>query len=64
MAGLIIKPRARIFHGHEWVYASDIQKTFGNPVPGDLVALKDFKDRPLGCGIFNPNSQIVARRIS
>lgn len=64
MAGLIIKPRARIFHGHEWVYASDIQKTFGNPEPGDLITLKDFKDRPLGCGIYNPNSQIVARRIS
>lgn len=64
MAGLIIKPRSRIFHGHEWVYSSEIQKTFGNPEPGDLVSLKDFKDRPLGVAIYNPNSQIVARRIS
>jgi 23S rRNA (cytosine1962-C5)-methyltransferase len=64
MAGLIIKPRSRIFHGHEWVYSSEIQKTFGNPEPGDLVTLKDFKDRPLGVAIYNPNSQIVARRIS
>jgi 23S rRNA (cytosine1962-C5)-methyltransferase len=64
MAGLIIKPRSRIFHGHEWVYSSEIQKTFGNPGPGDLVTLKDFKDRPLGVAIYNPDSQIVARRIS
>lgn len=64
MPGLIIKPRSRIFHGHEWIYSSEIQKTFGNPEPGDLVTLKDFKDRPLGVAIYNPNSQIVARRIS
>ena len=64
MAGIIIKPRSRIYHGHDWVYASEIQKTFGNPEPGDLISLKDFKDRPMGCAIYNPNSQIVARRIS
>ena len=64
MPGLIIKPRARIFHGHDWVYTSEIQKTFGNPEPGDVITLKDFKDRPLGTGIYNPNSQIVARRFS
>ena len=64
MPGLIIKPLSRIFHGHEWVYASEIQKTFGNPEPGDVVTLKDFKDRPLGVAIYNPQSQIVARRIS
>ncbi len=64
MPGLIIKPRSRIFHGHEWIYSSEIQKTFGQPEPGDLVSLKDFKDRPLGVAIYNPHSQIVARRIS
>jgi len=64
MPGLIIKPRSRIFHGHEWVYASEIQKTFGNPDPGDVITLKDFKDRPLGSAIYNPKSQIVARRFS
>ncbi len=64
MPGLIIKPRARIFHGHEWIYSSEIQKTFGDPQPGDVITLKDFKDRPLGTAIYNPNSQIVARRIS
>ena len=64
MPGLIIKPRARIFHGHEWVYSNEIKKTFGNPNPGDVVSLKDFRDRPLGSAIYNPKSQIVARRFS
>jgi len=64
MAGIIIKPRSRIFHGHDWVYASEIKKTFGNPNPGDVISLKDFRDRPLGTAIYNPESQIVARRIS
>ncbi|MDF1751685.1 MAG: class I SAM-dependent rRNA methyltransferase [Verrucomicrobiales bacterium] len=64
MAGIVIKPRSRIYHGHDWVYASEIQKVFGEPQPGDLISLKDFKDRPLGTAIYNPDSQIVARRIS
>jgi len=64
MAGLIIAPRARIFHGHEWVYASEVKKSFGNPKPGDVISLKDFRDRPLGSAIYNPESQIVARRFS
>ena len=64
MAGIVIRPRARIFHGHDWVYASEIKKQFGDPQPGDVISLKDFRDRPLGTAIFNPQSQIVARRIS
>lgn len=64
MPGLIIAPRARIFHGHEWIYSSEIKKSFGNPQPGDVITLKDFRDRPLGSAIYNPNSQIVARRFS
>jgi 23S rRNA (cytosine1962-C5)-methyltransferase len=64
MSGIVVKPRARIFHGHEWVYGADVQKTFGNPEPGGIISLKDFRDRPLGSAIYNPRSQIVARRFS
>ena len=64
MSSLIIRPRARIFHGHDWVYASDILRAVGEPEPGDLVALRDQRDRTLGTAIYNPQSQIVARRIS
>ena len=64
MAGLVVKPRSRIYHGHDWVYFSEILKTFGNPVDGDIVSLKDGRDRLLGSAIYNSKSQIVARRFS
>lgn len=64
MAGLIISPRARLFHGHDWVYGSEVRKAFGDPQPGEVISLKDCRDRFLGTAIFNPYSQIVARRFS
>jgi 23S rRNA (cytosine1962-C5)-methyltransferase len=64
MAGLVIKPRSRILHGHDWVYATEVLKSFGDPQNGDVVSLKDGNDRLLGSAIFNQRSQIVARRFS
>jgi 23S rRNA (cytosine1962-C5)-methyltransferase len=64
VAGLVIRPRARLFHGHDWVYASDVLKEFGDPQPGAVISLKDGRDRMLGSAIYNPKSQIVARRFS
>ena len=64
MAGIIIRPRSRILHGHDWVYATEVLKTWGNPEPGSVIAVKDGKDRLLGSAIYNPKSQIIARRFS
>jgi 23S rRNA (cytosine1962-C5)-methyltransferase len=64
MSALTVQPRSRLFHGHEWVYASDVKGTIGNPQPGDVVALRDIKGRSLGSAIYNSKSQIVARRFS
>ncbi len=64
MSGLIVAPRARVFQGHDWIYGSEVRKVFGDPKPGDVVAVKDFRDRFLGSAIYNPHSQIVARRFS
>jgi len=64
MAGLIIRPRSRILHGHDWVYATEVAKSFGHPQDGDVVSLKDGADRLIGTAIYNSRSQIVARRIS
>ena len=64
MAGIVIKPRSRILHGHDWVYSSEVLKVWGEPKPGDVIAVKDGKDRMLGSAIFNPKSQIIARRFS
>jgi 23S rRNA (cytosine1962-C5)-methyltransferase len=64
MAGLVVKPRARILHGHDWVFAGEVLKTFGHPADGDVISLKDGKDHLIGSAIYNSKSQIVARRFS
>ncbi len=64
MPGIVIKPRARISHGHDWVFSSEVLKIFGDPADGDVISLKDGKDRLIGSAIYNSKSQIVARRFS
>ena len=64
MAGIILKPRARILHGHDWVFASEVLKVFGKPNDGDVISIKDGRDHPIGSAIYNSRSQIVARRFS
>src|ERR1044071_4001167 len=64
MAGIVVKPRARILHGHDWVFSSEVLKVFGNPADGDVISLKDGRDHLIGSAIYNSKSQIVARRFS
>src|ERR1700751_466182 len=64
MAGIVVKPRARILHGHDWVFSSEVLKVFGNPADGDVISLKDGKDRLIGSAIYNAKLQIVTRRFS
>jgi 23S rRNA (cytosine1962-C5)-methyltransferase len=64
MPGIVVKPRARILHGHDWVFSSEVLKVFGKPADGDVISLKDGKDRLIGSAIYNSRSQIVARRFS
>jgi 23S rRNA (cytosine1962-C5)-methyltransferase len=40
MPGIVVKPRARILHGHDWVFASEVLKVFGNPADGDVISLR------------------------
>src|SRR5207244_13429316 len=64
MPGIVVGPRARILHGHDWVFSSEALKIFGDPADGDVISLKDGKDRLIGSAIYNSKSQIVARRCS
>jgi 23S rRNA (cytosine1962-C5)-methyltransferase len=64
MAGIVVKPRARILHGHDWVFSSEVLKIFGKPADGDVISLKDGRDHLMGSAIYNSKSQIVARRFS
>ena len=64
MAGIVVKPRARILHGHDWVFSSEVLKIFGKPSDGDVISLKDGRDKLIGSAIYNSKSQIAARRFS
>jgi 23S rRNA (cytosine1962-C5)-methyltransferase len=64
MPGMVVKPRARILHGHDWVFSTEVLKVFGKPEDGDVISLKDGKDHLIGSAIYNSKSQIVARRFS
>jgi len=64
MPGIVVKPRARILHGHDWIFSSEVLKVFGKPADGDVISLKDGKDHLIGSAIYNSRSQIVARRFS
>ena len=64
MPGIVVKPRARILHGHDWVFSSEVLKAFGKPADGDVISLKDGRDHLIGSAIYNSKSQIVARRFS
>jgi 23S rRNA (cytosine1962-C5)-methyltransferase len=64
MAGIVVKPRARMLHGHDWVFSSEVLKVFGKPADGDVISLKDGRDHLIGSAIYNSKSQIVARRFS
>src|SRR5205085_3414088 len=64
MGGIVVKPRARILHGHDWVFSSEVLKVFGNPADGDVISLRDGRDHLIGSAIYNSKSQIVARRFS
>jgi 23S rRNA (cytosine1962-C5)-methyltransferase len=64
MASIIVRPRARVFHGHDWVHDNEVLKVTGKPEDGTVVGLKDQRDRFLGSAIYNSHSKIPARRFS
>ncbi|MBC7082784.1 MAG: class I SAM-dependent rRNA methyltransferase [Bacillota bacterium] len=46
---------------HPWVYAGDIDVVAGDPTPGDIVDVVDYRKRFLGRGFINPVSSITVR---
>ena len=54
----------RLHAGHCWVYAGEIDKLTGDPKDGDALDIRDYKDRFLGRGLLNTNSQITVRRFT
>src|SRR5215469_738473 len=60
---VILKPGEadRIIAGHPWIYAGEILRVTQSPADGDLVQVKDHRQRFLGVGFFNSKSKIHVR---
>jgi 23S rRNA (cytosine1962-C5)-methyltransferase len=50
--------------GHCWVYSGEIAKISEEAKDGDAIEIRDFKDRYLGRGVLNTQSQITVRRFT
>jgi 23S rRNA (cytosine1962-C5)-methyltransferase len=52
---------ARIRWGHPWVFATTVAGITGDPGSGDLVAVTGTAGRPVGEGLFSPESRVRVR---
>ena len=60
---VVLKPGEadRIIAGHPWIYSSEILRLTKPASDGDLVQVKDHRQRFLGVGFFNSKSKIHVR---
>lgn len=63
LATALLKPGEadRIALGHPWVYANSIFRLTAPANDGDVVQVKDHRQRLLGVGFFNSRSKIAVR---
>lgn len=63
---VLLKPGEadRIVAGHPWVYHSSILRITASPADGEIVQVKDHRQRLLGVGFFNSKSKINVRVIA
>jgi 23S rRNA (cytosine1962-C5)-methyltransferase len=63
---VILKPGEadRVIAGHPWIYTGEIQRVTRPPVDGEIVQVKDHRQRFLGVGFFNSKSKIHVRVLS
>jgi 23S rRNA (cytosine1962-C5)-methyltransferase len=63
LASVILKPGEadRIVAGHPWIYHGEILRLTAPVADGDLVQVKDHRQRLLGAGFFNSRSKINVR---
>jgi 23S rRNA (cytosine1962-C5)-methyltransferase len=58
------KIAARIFMGHPWIYANEVEKLEGDPTPGSIVDVFYADGKFAGRGYFNAQSQIMVRLLT
>lgn len=65
-ATVLLKPgeTERILAGHPWIYAGSILRITQAVEDGDIVQIKDYRQRYLGQGFYNTKSRIAVRMIT
>ena len=53
-----------VAHFHPWIFSGAIEKTLGEPAPGETVRVVASGGRPLGLGSWSPTSQIRVRMLT
>ena len=63
---VLLKPGEadRIVAGHPWIYAGEILRLSAPVADGELVQVKDHRQRLLGVGFFNSRSKIHVRLLA
>src|SRR5215470_10872619 len=63
---VLLKPGEadRIVAGHPWVYHGSVLRMTHQAADGDLVQVKDHRQRFLGVGFFNSKSKINVRLLA
>ena len=63
---VILKPGEadRIVAGHPWIYGTEILRVTAPATDGELVQVKDHRQRLLGVGFFNAKSKIHVRLLA
>ena len=54
----------RIVAGHPWVYGNEVLRLATPAADGDLVQVKDHRQRLLGTGFYNSKSKINVRLLA
>ena len=63
---VLLKPGEadRVVAGHPWIYHGEILRLTTQPADGELVQVKDHRQRLLGVGFFNSKSKINVRLLA
>ena len=66
LATVLLKPGEadRIVAGHPWIYHTEILRVTAPIADGELVQVKDHRQRLIGTGFFNSKSKINVRVLS
>jgi len=54
----------RIFNGHPWIFANEVNRVEGEVKAGDTVDVYYYDDKFCGRGYINPKSQILVRLLT